>query len=245
MGDSLRRLRTLARQASKGVIPTPNKIAMPIISGPQTALPNSADVVIVGGGVIGCATAFFLAKAGLSPLVLERDQLGCEASGEAAGMLAPQAETDHPGPFFEFGLAGRRLCASLEEELMDTTGIDIEHRQIGILIPFFGDRGQEAFLASTKWQRERGLAMEMLDRREAIAVESLLSEKIGGAVSFPEEAHVNSGSLVMALAAAAGRRGATFATGRPVTSVIRDGGKVAGARCADQTVSTRTVVLAA
>src|SRR3989304_6817681 len=108
MGDSLRGLRTLARQASKGVIPTRNRIAMPIISGARTAFPNSADVVIVGGGVIGCATAFFLAKAGPAPLVLERDQLGCEASGEAAGMLAPQAEADQPGPFFEFGPAGRR-----------------------------------------------------------------------------------------------------------------------------------------
>ncbi|HLC05975.1 MAG TPA: FAD-dependent oxidoreductase, partial [Anaerolineales bacterium] len=112
---------------------------MPIISGARTAFPNSADVVIVGGGVIGCATAFFLAKAGLAPLVLERDQLGCEASGEAAGMLAPQAEADRAGPFFEFGLAGRRLFSPLAEELKAATGIEIEHRPIGILVPFFGD----------------------------------------------------------------------------------------------------------
>jgi len=218
---------------------------MPSISGDGIALPKSADVVIVGGGVIGCATAFFLAKAGLSPLVLERDQLGCEASGEAAGMLAPQAEADQPGPFLELGLAGRRLFSSLAEELKAATGIEIEHRPIGILVPYFGDRDREALLARAKWQRERGLAVEMLDRREAIAVESLLSEKIEGAIGFPDEAHVNSRCLVTALADAAGRRGASFATGRPITSVIRDGDKVAGVRCADQTVSTRTVVLAA
>jgi glycine oxidase len=208
-------------------------------------LQKTADVVIVGGGVIGCATAFFLAKTGLSPLVLERDQLGCEASGEAAGMLAPQAEADHPGPFLELGLAGRRLFSPLAEELKAATGMEIEHRPIGVLVPFFGDSDREALLARAKWQRERGLAVEMLDRREAIAVESLLSEKIEGAIGFPDEAHVNSRCLVVALADAAGRHGASFATGRPVTSVIRDGDKVAGVRCADQTVSTRTVVLAA
>jgi glycine oxidase len=218
---------------------------MTSIRNAATRLPGSADVVIIGGGVIGCATAFFLAKAGLAPLVLERDQLGCEASGEAAGMLAPQAEADQAGPFFEFGLAGRRLFSPLAEELKAATGIEIEHRPIGILVPFFGDSDREALLARARWQQKSGLVAETLDRREAIAAEPLLSDRVEGAVSFPEEAHVNSRGLVMALAAAAGRHGATFATGRPVTSVIRDGDKVAGVRCPGATVSTRTVVLAA
>jgi len=208
-------------------------------------LQKSADVVIVGGGVIGCATAFWLAKAGLRPLVLERDQLGCEASGEAAGMLAPQSEADQAGPFFELCLAGRSLFAALAEELKATTGIDIEHRQIGILIPFFRHSDQKVLLARAKWQGERGLAVETLDRREAIAAESLLSEKIEGAVSFPEEAHVNSRTLVMALAAAARRHGATFATGCPAAAVIRDRSKVTGIRTSAGPVSTPTVVLAA
>jgi glycine oxidase len=195
--------------------------------------------------VVGCATAFFLAKAGLAPLVLERDQLGCEASGEAAGMLAPQAEADQPGPFFEFGLAGRRLFSSLAEELKAATGIEIEHRPIGILVPFFGDSGREALLAKARWQRESGLSVQALDRREAIAAEPLLSDQVEGAVSFPEEAHVNSRTLVMALAAAARRHGATFATGCPAVAVIQNGSKVAGIRSGGGTVSTPTVVLAA
>src|SRR3989304_9084185 len=98
-------------------------------------LQKTADVVVVGGGVVGCATAFFLAKAGLAPLVLERDQLGCEASGEAAGMLAPQAEADQAGPFLEFGLVGRRLFSPLAAEAQAATGIEIEHRPIGVLVP--------------------------------------------------------------------------------------------------------------
>jgi len=218
---------------------------MPIISGPGTALPKSADVVIIGGGVVGCATAFFLAKAGLAPLVVERDQLGCEASGEAAGMLAPQSEADIPGPFLELGLAGRRLFPPLAEELKAATGIEIEHRPIGIVVPFFDDRDREVLYARARWQQKSGLVAETLDRREAHAAEPLLSDRVEGAVSFPEEAHVNSRSLVMALAGAAGRHGATFATGRPVIVVTRDGEKVAGVRCPGATISTRTVVLAA
>src|SRR3990172_6143267 len=154
-------------------------------------LQKTADVVIVGGGVIGCATAFWLAKAGLSPLVLERDQLGCEASGEAAGMLAPQSEAGTPGPFLEFGLAGRRLFSPLAEEIKAATGIEIEHRQIGILVPFFGDSDREALLARARWQRESGLSVQVFDRREAIAAEPLLSDKGEGAIGFPQEGPAN------------------------------------------------------
>lgn len=212
---------------------------------PEHMLPKSADVVIVGGGVIGCATAFWLAKAGLAPLLLERDQLACEASGESAGMLAPQSEADAAGPFLDFGLAGRRLFPSLAEELRASTGMDIEYRQIGILVPSFREADRDTFVARARWQRERGLSAEILDRPDALKAEPLLSDKAEGAISFPEEGHVNSRILVMALAAAACRSGATFVTGCPAISVIPQGDKVSGVKSANGTVGTRTVVLAA
>jgi glycine oxidase len=218
---------------------------MTITSPAATRLPKSVDVVIIGGGVIGCATAFWLSKAGFAPVVLERDQLGCEASGEAAGMLAPQSEAEQAGAFFDFCLAGRRMFPSLAEELRASAAIDIEHRQIGILIPFFGERDREMLLARARWQRERGLRVDVLDRREAMSEEPLLSEKVEGAIGFPEEAHVDSRALVTALAAAAGRHGASFITGCPVVGLMRDDEKVTGVRCADGIVNTPTAVLAA
>lgn len=208
-------------------------------------LPRTADVIIVGGGVIGCATAFWLAKAGLAPLVLERNQLGCEASGESAGMLAPQSEADAAGSFLDFGLAGRRLFPSLAEELKASTGVDIEYRQIGILVPFFREADLSARVARARWQRESGLSAEVLDRSDALKAEPLLSDTIEGAISFPEEAHVNSRALVTALADAAGRLGATFITGCPAVGVIRREDTLSGIRTANGTVSTKTVVLAA
>ena len=208
-------------------------------------LPKTADVVIVGGGVIGCATAFWLAKAGVAPLLLERDQLACEASGESAGMLAPQSEADAAGPFLDFGLAGRRLFPSLAEELKAGTGVNIEYRQIGILMPFFRDTDRDALVARVGWQRESDLSADVLDRPDALKAEPVLSDKVEGAVSFPEEAHVNSRTLVTALADAAGRLGAIFVTGCPAVGVIRREDKLSGIRTANGTVSTKTVVLAA
>ncbi|MBI3002867.1 MAG: FAD-dependent oxidoreductase [candidate division NC10 bacterium] len=59
---------------------------------------KTTDVAIIGGGVIGCAAAYALSAAGVRVVLLERGQVACEASGEAAGMLAPRAEAPAAGP---------------------------------------------------------------------------------------------------------------------------------------------------
>lgn len=79
--------------------------------------PKSAEVVIVGRGVIGCATAFWLARAGVAPLLLERGQLAGEVSGGFAGVLSPPSEDDLTHPAFQFADQGRRPYPPLAEEL--------------------------------------------------------------------------------------------------------------------------------
>lgn len=208
-------------------------------------LPKSADAVIVGGGVIGCATAFGLAKAGVAPLLLERGQLASEASGESAGVLSPPSEDDCAHPAFQLAGQGRRLYPSLAEELQATTGMDIEYRQIGILVPFFEQGDRRTLRAWARSQRGSGVAVEVLDRKETLAAEPLLSGKVTGAIRFPETGHINTRTLVMALAAAASQHGATIATGSPVQAILREGNKVSRVLSGGATVSTRTVVLAA
>ncbi|HSF24008.1 MAG TPA: FAD-dependent oxidoreductase, partial [Blastocatellia bacterium] len=69
----------------------------------------SKDVIIVGGGVVGCSIALKLAEVGLSVAVIERGRVGCEASRAAAGMLAAQSETSGVGPFFDLCLQSRSM----------------------------------------------------------------------------------------------------------------------------------------
>src|SRR5438132_3631665 len=94
---------------------------------------NTADVVIVGGGVIGSAAAYFLAREGLSVTLLERDDLARHASGVAAGMLAPICESSGSGPFFELGLLSLGMFPQLVAELRELTGIDPQYSASGIL----------------------------------------------------------------------------------------------------------------
>jgi glycine oxidase len=95
---------------------------------------NLSDMLIIGGGVIGCALAESLAREGLSVTLLERGLIGREASWAAAGMLAPQSEMEAPGPYLDFCLASRRLLSrNCRPPLRAETAIDPQYRTEGML----------------------------------------------------------------------------------------------------------------
>src|SRR5215471_16594775 len=86
---------------------------------------GGADVVVVGGGIIGCSIAYYLSLGGARVTVLERSYLAAGASGVAAGMLAPQVEAPFADAFFEVALLGRADHGPLAERLMDEVGLDV------------------------------------------------------------------------------------------------------------------------
>src|SRR5438105_13145939 len=94
---------------------------------------TTTDVVIVGGGVIGCAIAYYLSKAHVSVTVVERDEIGSQASGAAAGLLAPLGPLSGPGPLADFLLAGFSLIPSVAQTLEAETGLHLGYRQTGAL----------------------------------------------------------------------------------------------------------------
>src|SRR5258707_13785959 len=73
----------------------------------------SGDVVIVGGGIVGMATAYYLAKGGVPSIVIERDAIGSHASGFAYGGLSPLGGFGIPGPLAEIPQDGMRLHREL------------------------------------------------------------------------------------------------------------------------------------
>ncbi|MFB3073658.1 MAG: NAD(P)/FAD-dependent oxidoreductase [Candidatus Methylomirabilales bacterium] len=88
---------------------------------------ETTDVIIVGAGVVGCSIAYHLAQKGVKRVVvLDRGEIGGEASGAAAGMLAPQCEAAGPGPFLDFCLAARQYYERLAPMLKDLAHVDID-----------------------------------------------------------------------------------------------------------------------
>ena len=199
----------------------------------------------MGGGIIGCAVAFFLAKSGVYPLVLERGQVGGEASSGAAGMLTAQTHTDEAGALFDLKLASRALYKGLASELLERTGLDIEYRQIGHVAPALSDEEDGAVARRVEWQKARGLPAEKLDARQARAMEAGLASDVRGAGWFPEDHHINNSAATQALASATMRLGGKFRTGCAVLDLVTEGKRVTGVRTESETVSAGAVILCA
>jgi len=202
------------------------------------------EVLIVGAGVVGCAVAWRLQQAGVRCTVLERSIPGAEASSAAAGILAPQAEADGPGPFLELCLASRGLYPAFVRELREASDVDVAFRPCGVLAVRFDDSEVEEARQRISWQRARGLEASWLDAAAARAMEPELSADIAGAAHFPGDAVVDNRLLVSALTIAAVRAGARFVTTQ-VHGLVERGGRVTGVTTDQGVLGGDAVVVAA
>lgn len=206
---------------------------------------KTADVLIIGGGIIGCSIALELARARVQVLLLEKDRIGCEASGEAAGMLAPQAEGLSPGPFLDLCLKSRAMFAPLQEELQRETGIDIEYVRSGILYLFLTEDDEVHGKRMLEEQRAHGLRVEGWDRQQVLGAEPHVTPEVRGALYLPDDHQVQNARMVRALSLLAARHGARLVEGSPVTGLLRDRERVIGVRSVDDTYQADKVVIAA
>ena len=94
---------------------------------------SSADVVIVGGGIIGCSIAHFLRKQGVEVVLFEKGSIGNQASSAATGLLAPMRPLAQRDSFKELQLAGLARFPSLVPELEAISGISVGYEQTGTL----------------------------------------------------------------------------------------------------------------
>lgn len=204
----------------------------------------SFDVVVVGGGVIGCSVAYFAARRGASVALFEAESIASGASGAAAGMLNAQAESHSPGPMLDLMLESRRMHKTFSDELREETGLDPEYVWAGTLRVATDEAFAEKLESTYEWQRREGLSAVWLDADEARELEPSLSPDILAGLYFPDEGQVNSPRLVNALALAAAKMGAEIFEGAPVSGFLTDGERVVGVRSVLGDFHAGAVVLA-
>lgn len=206
---------------------------------------TAADVVVVGGGVIGCAVARRVARHGSSVVVVERGRPGDEASFAAAGMLSPLAEAEAPGPFLDLLLRARAGFPAFADALREETGTDVGYRGDGTLYLALREEDEPELAHRFAWQSAAGLAVERLSAEEARRLEPALSPAVRSALRFPDDHQVENRSLAPALWAAAAGAGAEFRLGSEVVRIVRDGNRVAGVELADGVrISAGSIILA-
>jgi glycine oxidase len=202
------------------------------------------DVVIVGGGIVGMVTAYYLAKAGVPGVVIERDAIGSHASGFAYGGLSPVSGFGIPGPLAEVARHGMRLHRELAKSLVEETGIDIDFRVRSSLALALTEADAQRLQANLPWQQKQPEhAVCWLDASEARRLEPRISHQTLGAVSIEGTADVEPYRLVLALTRAAERLGATVRHGRAI-GLRREGGHVTGVILERDEFACSTVVLA-
>jgi glycine oxidase len=204
------------------------------------------DVVIVGGGIIGCATAFYLAREGASVTVLERGEIAGEASGAAAGMLAAlSGEAGERGPEFD------ALCASSQAMYdglwpdVDATGIDVRHRRSGVLHVALTDAEAQTLRDHADAATRLGEGGRWLDQAALLKEEPELNARAVAGYLTPDEQYVDPQRLTQALAEAARLRGVTIVDHAPVTRFRRGGGRITRVSTAATDYECQTLLLAA
>jgi len=207
---------------------------------------RSADVVIVGGGVIGCAIAYYLRLAGRDVMVLERGEIGRQASGAAAGLLAPLGPLSGPGPFADLLLAGCALLTELAPALEEVSGIQIGYERTGALRTVRNPKRVAHLQRRMEAWRPLGLEMHWLSGEEARRHEPVLTPDICAAIYAPEEAQVRAEQVVQAFAQAARKLGAQLCSQTEVIGLHQRRGRVTEVLLSrDQSVTCKHLVITA
>ena len=205
------------------------------------ALPGSVDVVIVGGGIVGCSIAYHLTKLGITDvLLLERKRLTSGTTWHAAGLIGQLRASRL---MTELAKYTSELLHGLEAETGQSTGF----KQNGSISLALNEERFEELKRSASMAKNFGLAVDVLsvgEIRERYPT-LFLDDAVGG-VFLPKDGQADPVGVTQAFAQGARKRGARIVENAAVETVLVEQGRAVGVRLADgQTVRAGTVVVAA
>ena len=192
-------------------------------------LPSSAQVVIIGGGIVGCSIAYHLAKRGVSDVVLlERKQLTCGTTWHAAGLVSMLWPTPYLTKLAEYT---HELYASLEEETGQATG----YGRIGSLSVARTTERLEELQRTSSMASVFGVESEMIDNeRLAEFYPGINIDGILGALYIKKDGQTNAIDTTMALTKGARMYGARVLENIKVEEILVEDGKVVGVQTEQQ-----------
>lgn len=198
----------------------------------------ATDVVVIGGGIVGMSSAYFLQKAGLSVTVIEKQHLAYGASGRNAGFIWISLRP--AGVQLGLARAGRDLYPGI----VDDIGNDFEYRRNGGMIYCFNDKQLQVLRELVDARRKDGLDMELVGGNRARELCPILPANVAGATYCREDAQIYTPKFVEALGRAFVARGGQVLDHTEVLSVKESGGRVTAVETSAGDVETSHVVVA-
>ena len=204
---------------------------------------ETADVVVIGAGVVGCSVAYYLAREGVNVTLLEREAIGSGASAHATGSLSLLGAEFTAGASFHMARASYAEFVQLVPELETATGMDLLYQRRPSLRLALDDEEADLIKSLMVWQ-EPHVEMHWIDAQDVRSIEPRLSPNIIGAMYEDESAQLDSYRFNLALARGAELKGASVLY-REVTGLVTDGLTVRGVKTAGEDIHCDAVVVAA
>jgi sarcosine oxidase subunit beta len=204
------------------------------------SLPDRAEVVIIGGGVMGASAAFHLAEAGVTDvLLLEADELSCGSTSKSAGGVRLQFSDE-----INIALALRSMDAF--ERFAERPGAEIGLQQVGYLFLLTDPADVTAFEKNTALQNSMGVPSRMISADEAGRLSTLANvDDVLAASVCMRDGHATPDAVVLGYATAGRAMGVSIATHCPVTGIDVVEGEIKAVRTTRGAVATSTVICVA
>ncbi len=205
---------------------------------------ETRDAVVVGGGIVGCLTAYLLARRGMKVTILERDSVGSHASGFAFGEMGPLDGAGLPDPLLDFSVWSLQRHGTLAGELREAGGVDNQFQVCNRLKLAFDEEDVRAFHEDLKWQKDvRELGVEWLTPEEVVKIEPMANPACLGGVYIQGVGAVEPYRHNLAAAQAGEKIGVTLLQ-RRATGLISEGNRCLGVTYDGGRLEAGVVVLA-
>lgn len=188
------------------------------------------DVIVVGGGAIGCSTAYFLRSEGLKVALVDKGEVGKEASWASAGIIGPGSLPEGEPWFLQATNLSKQLYDELNLTLFEQTGVWIGYGGQGTMILALSEKEADAAKIQAKQEIAGGLPVEILKGTEARQCESMLPDNLMAAILYPQSRFLDARNYTATIAKAAQGEGVTIRQGWPVTGMVWQGKQVVGVR---------------
>lgn len=181
---------------------------------------READVIIIGGGIMGCATAYRLAKEGVDVLVLEKKEIGNGGSCRNAGGVRQSARDPQELPLAMYAVA------NIWPQLSDELGVDVEYHQKGNLRLGLTEKDKVTLTAHVGKSTAVGLDVKMITGDEARELCPYMSKEVVGASWCPTDGHANPLKATLGFYKKSLQYGVTYVTGVTVLGLQKVKGRV-------------------